>query len=79
MIHAIFSVAYRINGEEFIQHFSEKLEEQSQMPETLKTKITNTFHEYCREIKKNKDQKPILRFIKEDGSYSIIGDPEKNE
>lgn len=78
MIHAIFAVAYRVNGEEFIQHFSDKLEEQTQMPESVKSKIINTFHEYCREIKKDKE-KPILRFINEDGSYSILDGSEENK
>lgn len=72
MLPSIFSVAYRINGEELIKNFAKKIEEQSQIPKAEKAKIINLIADYTRKFEKNRKEKPVLRWIEPDGTYTVV-------
>lgn len=76
----VLSVAYRVNGENFIKRFAKIIEEQPEenLQKSFKTEIINCVSKFTHECGKNEKQLPIFRLVNADGSYRIIDPNVKN-
>lgn len=71
LIQHVVSVAYFVNGEDFISHFSQ-IVEQREWPQEAKSVIINAVGSIIRELKISREHKPILRFFNSDGTHRVI-------
>lgn len=71
LIPHVVSTAYFVNGEEFLGHFSQIVEEKD-LPREAKTEIINIIGAIMHEFSKSKEQRPIIRLFNPDGTYKMI-------
>ena len=71
LIPHVVSIAYFVNGEEFLRQFSQIVKEKN-LPREAKTEIINIIGTIMHEFSKSKEQRPIIRLFNPDGTYKVI-------